>query len=322
MLDPPIVDSEPDTVGLAVGKRSVIVCPSTLSLTDAADLLIEANHTAALVVDISGAVLGVLTENDFLAAFAEGVSRDATVARWLRGDYARLPRSKLELLTVEDSTPISEATAQMRLQRDRDGFHACHHLLVRRRDGGISGIVSAMDIARALVVLGPDARRSVVRDVIALCFCSVPTLAEELVNDVTVVSAMKKRQDLAECSADTPLELAFRQMFGSKQNCVLVVDNNDDSPGKDFKRVLGVITPRDLLHAFAGHLPNDTTSGGWLQETKSSERYLEMRTIAPSVGLLEAAHIMARSNMHHLIVAESFEIQGILSCLDLVCSIA
>lgn len=320
----------PGSVGTAIGERGVIICRSILTLTDAADLLIGSDHTSALVMDDVDVVLGVLTENDLLAAFVEGVGREAKVARWLRGGDARFPRGALPVLTVERTTPLVWAAHQMQMQRTED--RACHHLLVKSPKGQISWILSAMDIVRALVVQASNFNPPVVpgstdetpTTIMEQYTHPIATLGQTLMGDKKVADAMKARVELPELPLGAPLAQAFREMFMSRQNCALVVDDDKDkrqrksADADGLKRVHGLITPRDLLHAFAEGTPADTTLEGWLRGTKSR---FEMRTIAPSRTLLEAAEEMASMNMHHLVVVEpgSSDVQGVLSCLDVVC---
>jgi len=138
----------------------------------------------------------------------------------------------------------------------------------------------------------------------------------------TVSSAMKPRAQLPECAGSSSLAQAFRVMFLTRQNCVAIVDHEGDAEMDGGTRnVNGIITPRDLLRAFAEHVAGDTTASGWLRGLESS---IEKRTIAPDASLLEAADIMTANDVHHLVVVApgTDDVVGILSSLDLVSAIS
>eukprot|EP00930_Biecheleria_cincta_P097476 TRINITY_DN89193_c0_g1_i1.p1 TRINITY_DN89193_c0_g1~~TRINITY_DN89193_c0_g1_i1.p1 ORF type:complete len:324 (+),score=53.87 TRINITY_DN89193_c0_g1_i1:101-973(+) len=283
--------SQPD-VDAAVNKRGIIVCSGECALTDVADLLIEADHTSVLVVDDSGNRLGVLTENDLMAVCATGADLKSKVKHWLRSGNARLPQDTVQMLTVDKATLLIEAARQMFLQRN--SRQACHHLLVKTPAGDINWILSAMDIVKA----------------IASQCTGLGTVAR-------VADVMKTRVVLPECVRSAPLVQAVRTMFEANQNCVMVVDG--DCENAEDKRIHDVITPRDFLHALAGRDIACATVADWLRGTIVTS--LELRRISPHAMLLDAAKKMASTNMHHLVVIEpgSCEIQGVVSCLDVVC---
>mmetsp|Transcript_21659 Transcript_21659/g.50632 ORF Transcript_21659/g.50632 Transcript_21659/m.50632 type:complete len:362 (-) Transcript_21659:244-1329(-) len=309
-------------VGSVVQKRgSSVVCPSGITLTDAADMLMEANRTAALVADDAGVVLGVFTVNDLLVAFVEGVGWEASLLRWLRAGDARMPEKLVSLLSVRTATTLKEAASLMKAQKGTD--HASHHVVVKDVSGYIQGVLSSLDIARGLCGLSDQAELIMTAqgdNHVKAQFAS--TMLSDLVHDKTVQDGMKTRGQLPLCPASAPLAQAFRIMFMSRQNCVAVVDQEGDSDMMSgCRQINGVITPRDLLRAFAEHVSGETTAIGWLRGLDES---LARRTISPKASLVEAADLMATHELHHLVVVDpdSGDFVGILSALDLVCAIA
>eukprot|EP00403_Amphidinium_massartii_P010456 CAMPEP_0178424480 /NCGR_PEP_ID=MMETSP0689_2-20121128/28231_1 /TAXON_ID=160604 /ORGANISM="Amphidinium massartii, Strain CS-259" /LENGTH=362 /DNA_ID=CAMNT_0020046117 /DNA_START=96 /DNA_END=1184 /DNA_ORIENTATION=+ len=308
-------------VGAVVQKRgSSVVCPSSISLTDAADMLMESNRTAALVADDAGIVLGVITENDLLVAFVEGVGWEASLTRWLRAGDARMPEQLVSSLSIHTSTTLKEAASLMKRQRGSD--HASHHVVVKDLAGYIQGVLSALDIARGLCGLSDEAELLMTaegRHQLKANFAS--SMLSDMVHNKKVQDAMKRGAQLPQCPGSSQLAQAFRVMFMERQNCVAVVDPDGDSDMLSGCNIHGIITPRDLLRAFSEHVPGDTTAIGWLRGVNDS---MERRTISPSASLVEAADVMATHELHHLVVVDpdSGDFVGILSALDLVCAIA
>mmetsp|Transcript_70766 Transcript_70766/g.169412 ORF Transcript_70766/g.169412 Transcript_70766/m.169412 type:complete len:297 (-) Transcript_70766:375-1265(-) len=276
-----------------------VVCPSSATLTDVADVMTEGGRTSALIQDGNGKPIGVITANDLLAAFVEGVGWEASAAKWLAAGDARLPGSLLPTLSVKSSSKLEEAAELMANQKGTD--HASHHVVVTDQSDAIIGVLSALDVARAICINPED-------DV------------SKLLSSKTVESAMKKRSSLPECSADSSLAQAFREMFAARQNAVVIVEDAAGG-GPDSKKVEGIITPRDVLRAFAEHVAGQTTAAGWLRGVQSS---IEPRTVGMQASLSEAATTMASHTLHHVIAVDppSADVQGILSALDLVCALA
>eukprot|EP00418_Pyrodinium_bahamense_P008971 CAMPEP_0179105942 /NCGR_PEP_ID=MMETSP0796-20121207/49226_1 /TAXON_ID=73915 /ORGANISM="Pyrodinium bahamense, Strain pbaha01" /LENGTH=354 /DNA_ID=CAMNT_0020803941 /DNA_START=91 /DNA_END=1155 /DNA_ORIENTATION=- len=302
------------SVGTITGKKGLVMCSLRASLTDATDLLIGADRTAALVLDDDGTPVGVLTENDLLLAYVEGVHWECSVELWLHGKEARLPQNLLPALSIRTTATLGEAARQMRAQRGGD--QACHHLLVKDETDAVRGVLSALDVARALASLSSELEEMAPGHAgLSLHGAgqSANSLVAELVGDALVEEAMKPRDALPACPLRAPLVEAFKEMASTKQNCVLIVANTGSR-----KHVHGIITPRDLLRAFAEHMPGDTSAGRYLRGLQAS---MEPRTIAPSAGLVDAAALMAASSLHHLVVREpgSSEVAGVLSALDILC---
>mmetsp|Transcript_45649 Transcript_45649/g.83600 ORF Transcript_45649/g.83600 Transcript_45649/m.83600 type:complete len:365 (-) Transcript_45649:148-1242(-) len=323
MRDPAYEEESLFSVGAVVRKRGpCVVCPSDATLTDSADKLMEFDRTAALVEDDEGAILGVITVNDLLVAFAEGVGWEASVARWLRAGDARMPEKLVPALSVRTSTTLKEAALLMKAQRGSD--HASHHVVVKDAAGSIVGVLSALDLARGLCSLSEQAELQMMAegDEEYLKAQAASSTLSEMVRGKTVSAAMKPRALLPECAGSSSLAQAFRVMFLTRQNCVAIVDHEGDADmDGGHRNVNGIITPRDLLRAFAEHVTGDTTASGWLRGLESS---LEKRTVAADATLLEAADIMTSNDVHHLVVVApgTDEVVGILSSLDLVSAVS
>lgn len=300
-----MADSAAITAGAILQKlHPGLVCPETASLTDAADVMTDGGRTSVLVQDEKGTTLGVITVNDLLAAFVEGVGWEANVAKWLRAGDARMPGNLLSVLSLKSSATLQEVAKHMASQKSSD--HACHHVVIKDDAGDeIIGVLSALDVARALC---------------GFVEANASDTVKQLLGDKTIDDVMKKREVLPTIAADASLAQAFRDMFASRQNCIVVVEEvGSDMP--DARRNEGIITPRDVLRAFAEHMKGETTTMGWLRGLDAS---LEPRTISKTTALAEAADIMATNTLHHLVVVNppSTDVEGIISALDIVCAIA
>jgi len=273
----------PPVVGDIVGQRGTVVVLATATLLEAVDLLIVHDRTAAGIVDEAGDLLGVLTENDMVLAYANGVPCDTTVRAWLESGHARAPGAELPGLTVRPSTTLLEAAVRMRAHVDSDT--ACHHLVACEEGGAFHGVLSSLDLARALCALR-DAQGTAVSEV------------------------MKPRADIPWCGPGDAMSEALRKMASARQNCALVT--NDPFSGC---HVLGVVTPRDALRAYAEHVPLQVDLGHWLRGLQAN---WDARQVCAGSTIAEAAAAMTARFMHHLVaVADDGEVIGVVSSLDL-----
>uniref|UniRef100_A0A7S1MNN4 CBS domain-containing protein n=1 Tax=Alexandrium catenella TaxID=2925 RepID=A0A7S1MNN4_ALECA len=274
----------PPVVGDVVGQRGTVVCLSRASLSDAVDLLVVHDRTAAGVVDDEGTLQGVLTENDMVLAYGGGLGAATAVRSWLRSGFARMPRAEVPELSVRPSTTLLEAAARMRSHAD--GETACHHLVVLDEEGRFHGVLSSLDLARAI--------------------CALQTLRGARVSEV-----MKPRRDSLWCGPGETLADALRKMAAAHQNCALVGGEGE---------VVGLVTPRDALRAFGDHVPLETQLGSWLRGLRSDWRG---RQIGADAQVAEAAGAMAAGSVHHLVaVSAEGEVVGVVSTLDLARAIA
>lgn len=263
-------------------------------LTDVADVLVASDRSAAAIVDEDGRLLGAITENDVVQACAEGTEYIymITAAVWLRSGRARFPGMVTPEMTVSLETPLTEAAEKMRSRALCD--MACRHLVVQDAQGALIGILSALDMARAL--------------------CSSGVGMDEVdrrIGAATVAEVMKPRATLPTCSSAASMEQGVRAMLQTHQNCVIVTDAGMEDSG-----AVGVVTPRDVLRAFVEHMRLDMPVGHWLRGLRSA---LSPRVVRLDTRLVDAARIMASHSIHHLVVTRpgSEQIVGVMSSSDI-----
>lgn len=275
------------TVGDLVGCRATVVCGNASTLADAAELLLVEDRSAVAVVGEDGALLGALTENDIVRAYCADALPTCSVGEWLFMHMARLPHGLVDLLTVRPSATLLEAAAMLRGHADSE--NAFRHLVVRDEDGGLLGILSSMDLARALCSACPD--QEVVRRI----------------GRSTTAEVMKPRAALPVCGREVTLARALQQINTSRQNCVLVVDGA--------ARTLGVVTPRDALRAYAEQVPMSVEVGNWLRFLESGWAQRAVQREEPVQGC--AARMVERA-VHHLMVLDPCgDVAGVVSSTDL-----
>ncbi len=95
------------------------------------ELLVDENIGAVPVLDNQGYPLGIVTRADVLEEDELAFDAELTAAELMH-------RS---LLTVEPTTPVTEAARLMALQR-------VHHLLVLDAEGRLVGMLSSFDVVR------------------------------------------------------------------------------------------------------------------------------------------------------------------------------
>ncbi|CAJ1361651.1 unnamed protein product [Effrenium voratum] len=270
--DRPVQRPQPMTLAEVAAHRETATCSISDTLTDAVDELVSTHRTAAVVLD-DHQVQGVLTENDVLAALVEGAAWEVKISEWLRGSSARLPGFLVPALTLPASSGVADAAAEVaemvQLAEDNLGF-ACHHLLVHAKEGGPGRvrILSALDIARGMV----DTARGKVME------SQVGEHSAKEAARLTAEQGMKQRHLVATCKVSDSLLKAFEEMYNSKQNCVLILEDEEEVQGEVKEeeidgealepptqplpnaRVLGVLTAADALRAFSEHLRGTTTT--------------------------------------------------------------
>lgn len=184
-------------------------------LKDVAHLLIEHRISGVPVVDAGGAVLGVVSEADFL--LKEG-GRDAGRRRWFgrfvgesRATTAR--QAKVGAITAGEAmtSPAatieadSSTTAAAALMVDR----AVNRLPVIE-DGRLIGIVSRADLVRAFVRSDDQLAESIRQDVLLRVLWLDPGLFDvEVINGVATIRGHVERRSIAEM-----IERAVRNVPG------------------------------------------------------------------------------------------------------------
>lgn len=115
-------------------ERNVLTIPRGTPLKVAARTLADRDVGGAPVCDAAGHVLGILSKTDLVEAFTSG--EDQLV------EDVMYP----EVLSVDAGAPIQAAIHRM-------AFEGVHRLLVFGEDGKLAGIVTSMDVLRALAGL-------------------------------------------------------------------------------------------------------------------------------------------------------------------------
>lgn len=116
----------------------------------------------------------------------------------------------------------------------------------------------------------------------------------------TIASLMNRQVHTA--GPDDTLQDVQARMVAHGLNWVPVVDQGN---------VLGVISSADLLRQHAGGSASPKVSAWQLCTYKPV-------TVRPDTPLSEVARLMIESNIHHVVVAEDNNIQGVVSSLDFV----
>ncbi|CAE7664225.1 unnamed protein product [Symbiodinium sp. CCMP2592] len=301
-------------VGSISASRPTAFCSPDDTLDSASNLLQSTGRTAAIIENGEKTVLGVLTENDMLLAFVEGTASSCTVGQWLHGGEARLPNFLVPPLSLQPDVPLMEAAARMAVMTNGD--FACHHLLVDPGDTDRNvALLSALDIARGLLVAAS---------------AHVGDQALEVAR-LAVTHAMKPRSQVPSCTLADSLGDALDLLHSSNQNCVLAIPTSTEDEGQQEEEgdqvmehaiVGGAITPGDALRAISERVNCRSLSlGKWLHKSGISP---EHRFISSESSLADAAAIMSKTGIHHLLVEEPArsKIVGVISALDIVRALA
>eukprot|EP00932_Pfiesteria_piscicida_P003898 SRR837773.13806.p1 GENE.SRR837773.13806~~SRR837773.13806.p1 ORF type:complete len:242 (+),score=82.25 SRR837773.13806:341-1066(+) len=168
----------------------------------------------------------------------------------------------------------------------------CHHLVVRDVSGVWIGVVSALDVARALRQLP-----------------SKLEAARLGVDVVPVQAVMKPVEDVPTCSTEDLLKDVLDRFEAFEQNAVMVKG--------EASSVVGLITPRCAMQALAAGTSPAMTVGEWM---RTRQMQTGPREVQQSISIMDAAAAMAKFNLHHLLVVDVIggEPVGVLSALDVV----
>eukprot|EP00929_Paragymnodinium_shiwhaense_P070664 TRINITY_DN357_c0_g1_i2.p1 TRINITY_DN357_c0_g1~~TRINITY_DN357_c0_g1_i2.p1 ORF type:complete len:690 (+),score=168.29 TRINITY_DN357_c0_g1_i2:242-2071(+) len=231
----------------------------------------------------------LMTESDVMKAFLDNFSPDSAVENWLVAKRDVLPA----YVIVSASTMLSDAAAAM-LRASARGRH-CHHLVVRGPERQWTGVLSSLDIVRGLCKLCP------------------PLDVARLGADATPVSAvMKPINSVPRCTGSDTLKSVLTKLVKSGQNAALVVDESGTPC------IEGVITPRCAMQALASGIGQDATVAAWFRQRRGSDG---PREVVPNLKLYDAALLMGKHGLHHLVVAKRPYCThpiGVVSSLDIV----
>lgn len=135
------------------------------SVAEAARLLIQRHISGAPVVDENGALVGIVTEGDFLRR--PEVVGDARPSWWLQllrteteqaRDYMQQHSRRVEDVMTRDVVTVGEDAEIAEIARLLESRRIKRTPVVR--DGRIVGIVSRADLLRALAAQGPHAAQA------------------------------------------------------------------------------------------------------------------------------------------------------------------
>jgi len=260
-------------------------------LAKVAAALLAQDRTSAIIANEGGFMTGAITENDILHAYTSGVPGTYTVGAWLQSGCARIPNLE-DFPAVNTTTTLLEAAELMTDQAHSE--LACRHVVIKDSKGIHRGIVSCLDVARAL-------DRMPARVGHADCIRSRP-----------MRRVMKERDSLPTVSGEGTLMQAMQKMLAFHQNCVVVTFGAS-------KSLQGILTTRDALRAFAEHAPVSVTCNAWLR----SGAEVEKRFVSIDLALSIAVARMVEEGFHHLVVVNhTLEFVGVVSSSDVAHALA
>merc|ERR1712100_457571 len=123
---------------------------------------------------------------------------------------------------------------------------------------------------------------------------------------------MKPVDSVPTSHSNDTVQKALTLLTTAGQTCALVLDDSGSLC------LDGVITPRCAMQALADGITPEHSLRSWLQRRRQGEG---PREVPPSMKLFDAALLMSRHHLHHLVVAERPYCTpplGVVSSLDLV----
>jgi CBS domain-containing protein len=198
-----------------VMTRSVVSVHPTTPIKEVAQLLIDNGISGVPVVDVTGAVLGVVSEADLLVK-EQGADaiRHRPLARF-RGESAE---SRAQLVKLGAVTAADAMTAPAITITPARSIHDAAAIMTNRKvnrlpvvdDGQLVGIVSRSDLVRAYVRSDDELAATIRQDVILRILWLDPTLFTVVVEDgLASISGHVERRSTAEM-----IERAVRMVPG------------------------------------------------------------------------------------------------------------
>jgi CBS domain-containing protein len=198
-----------------VMTRSVVSVHPTTPIKEVAQLLIDNGISGVPVVDVTGAVLGVVSEADLLIK-EQGADaiRHRPLARF-RGESAE---SRAQLIKLGAVTAADAMTAPAITITPARSIHDAAAIMTNRKvnrlpvvdDGQLVGIVSRSDLVRAYVRSDDELAATIRQDVILRILWLDPTLFTVVVEDgLASISGHVERRSTAEM-----IERAVRMVPG------------------------------------------------------------------------------------------------------------
>ena len=128
-------------------------------------------------------------------------------------------------------------------------------------------------------------------------------LSSPLLQEVTVGDAM--HAGIVTCSPADDLDQVAAAMAENGIHCLVAID--EGPPGEDDDRLWGVLSDLDLMRGMV--------SGAALDAGNLAE--LDVATVTPEDTLDDAARVMVRRGLAHLVVVEAGRPVGVISTLDI-----
>jgi len=267
------------------------------TLREGAMVLNASGRGAVAISDDHGSLVGLITENDILRCYFEGVLPQQQLAVWLQSGLARAPGALFQRLSVSPEERLA-AVAEKMVKNAIAGDCACHHVLVQesQEDGSLGrhAVLSALDIVHGIWRAGKDLEYN--------------PLFHHIGVETCVAEVMKPQEGVFTCAPRETLRDVLKVLLTTQQNSVLVVDEDG---------IEGLVTPRDLTKAFLDSVPLDMLVRDWL---RSAELGVSSRVIPATSSVCDAAALMVARTLNHLVVtdpnAPRFAV-GLVSAFDL-----
>eukprot|EP00929_Paragymnodinium_shiwhaense_P070663 TRINITY_DN357_c0_g1_i1.p1 TRINITY_DN357_c0_g1~~TRINITY_DN357_c0_g1_i1.p1 ORF type:complete len:666 (+),score=179.79 TRINITY_DN357_c0_g1_i1:95-2092(+) len=273
------------------------------ALGDLASALAASGRTAAVVVDMLGSLVALVTENDVMRFYWEGASPKEFLSDWLseHGDEARASRPKLDRITVAPSTPLTRVAETM-VNNAMSGDCACHHIIVADEEAKKYAVFSSLDMIEAICQASYGWGTS--QD----DACSDPDLrAPSTPERQTVSEVMKQSDSVITCSPSNTMKEVLKCLLMTQQNSALISDSHG---------IHGIVTPRDAIQAFADGVQNSVIIRDWLQANAANPKE---RMIESCQLVTEAEAAMMNKKLQHLVVVDpgTSEAVGSVSAMDI-----
>ena len=230
-----------------VMTRNVVAVRAETPLKDVAALMVERGISGVPVVDDHGAVLGVVSEADFVIKErgVEGVHR-----RLLAGIFGESRRTQAELAKIEATTAGEAMTSPAVTVDAADTLRWAAEQMAGRKinrlpvvaDGVLVGIVTRADVVRAFVRSDAELERLVREEVLARTAGLEPETFEVAVQDGVV--RLGGRVD-RHSAADTIVEVtrALGGIVGVESSLTWEVDDLGGPPQAPEPDVLKTLRP-------------------------------------------------------------------------------
>ena len=231
-----------------VMTRNVVAASPETPLRDVASLLVDKGISGLPVVDAAGAVVGVVSEADFVIKErgTEGIHHRLLARVFGTAHQTRLERAKIEATTAGEamtSPAITVAASDsLRWAAEQMASRRINRLPVVE-DGILVGIVTRADVVRAFVRPDRELERLVREEVLATtAFDLEPETFEIAVMDGVVhLGGRVERRSLAETIGEVTRDLGG--VVGVESHLTWEVDDVDGPSGPSEPDVLMTLRP-------------------------------------------------------------------------------